>query len=242
MRVEKIGSATLYCGDCLEIIPTLSGIKRVCTDPPYGIEDIVGGYGRAGELIANDKTLDVCMAALQATCRVAASATWAVFYSPRVRREFFAGLPPELHDMGEIIWDKKAPGMGRGIRYQHENVALFYTGDKKTPTGDTFSVLRDYRNAKTHPHQKPTGIIQSLVTLLGDGLVFDPFLGSGTTGVVCASLGREFIGIELDPDHFDNACQRIADAAARPQLLLPANDSAPQTSDMFAANDNSEAA
>lgn len=232
MRIEVIGNATLYNGDCLDVIPTLRGVDAVVTDPPYGIEDIVGGYGRSGETIANDKTLDVCMAALQAACRVAPSALWAVFYSPRVRREFFRTLPVELHDLGEIIWDKKAPGMGRGVRYQHETVALFYTGDPKDLTTTTFSVMRDYRSAERHPHQKPLSLITTMCELVGGNTVLDPFLGSGTCGVACANLGRRFIGIELDPKHFVTACERIHEAVSAPTMFA-ANDNATTQGGLF---------
>lgn len=234
-RPVIIGDCTLYNADCLEVIPTLRNIGAVCTDPPYGIEDMVGGYGRSGETIANDRTLEVCMAALGSACRVAPAAVWAVFYSPRVRREFFSSLPPELHDLGEIIWDKKAPGMGRGIRYQHENVAMFYTGDQKSVTRDTFSIIKAYRSAETHPHQKPTQLIESLVELVGGGVVLDPFMGSGTTGVACANLGRKFVGIELDAKHFATCCRRIEEAYSTPRLFMePANDNN-QPADMFGA-------
>lgn len=237
MRVETIGLATLYHGDCREILRSLVGVDGVCTDPPYGIEDIVGGYGRSGETIANDRTLDVCMEALQAACRIAPAALWAVFYSPRVRREFMEKLPPELHDLGEIIWDKKAPGMGRGVRYQHETIALFYTGDPKKPVGDTFSVLRDYRSAETHPHQKPDGLIRRLCELVGGKLTLDPFMGSGTCGVACARLGRSFVGIELDAKHFDTACRRIEAAGRAPDMFAEAaaNDNVQPVSGLFAA-------
>lgn len=234
MRVEQIGNATLYNGDCLEIISELEGVARVCTDPPYGIEDIVGGYGRGGETIANDRNLDVCMAALAAVCRIAPSATCAVFYSPRIRRQFFELLPPELHDMGEIIWDKKAPGMGRGVRYQHENIALFYTGDPKKPARDVFSVTKDYRSAAEHPHQKPMGLISLLIEVLGPGLVLDPFMGSGTAGVACAKTGQPFIGIELDTKHFDTCCKRIETAQASPLLFGVANDNQPTQAQLLA--------
>ncbi len=236
MRIETIGNCTLYHGDCLEIIPTLDDIKVVCTDPPYGTEDIVGGYSRSGATIANDKDLKTCMAALQAACRVAPSAMWAVFYSPRVRREFFATLPPELHDLAEIIWDKKAPGMGRGVRYQHENIALFYTGDEKKLARDVFSVMRDFRSAETHPHQKPLSLITTLCEIMGDGKTLDPFMGSGTTGVACARLGRPFVGIELDAGHFDTCCRRIEDAVNKPTLFgAPANDNQPQQANFWAS-------
>lgn len=241
MRVERIGDCTLYNGDCLEVIPKLDGVRVVCTDPPYGIEDIVGGYGRGHATIANDKTLDVCMDALQASCRIAPSARWAVFYSPRVRRQFFRQLPPELHDMSEVIWDKKAPGMGRGIRYQHETAALFYTGDEKRPLNDIFSVVRDYRSAETHPHQKPLGIIKTLLRALGDGLVLDPFMGSGTTGVACAQMGLPFVGVELDSEHFETCVRRVKEAYAQGDMFVEAPSKMPKPADMF-ANDNKQEA
>lgn len=51
--------------------------------------------------------------------------------------------------------------------------------------------------------------------------VLDPFMGSGTTGVACANLGRKFIGIEIEPQYFDIACERIRQAYEQPRLLLP---------------------
>lgn len=234
-RIVQIGNATLYNGDCLEIIPGLKGVTKVLTDPPYGIEDIVGGYGRSGETIANDRNLDVCMAALQAVCRIAPAALWMVFYSPRIKRQFFELLPPELHDLGEIIWDKKAPGMGQGIRYQHENIAVLYTGDPKKLTRNIFSVTKDYRCAKLHPHQKPDGLITSLAEAMGEGTYLDPFMGSGTTGVACATLGVPFIGIELDPKHFVTCVQRITNAHNAPQMFGAENDNVPVQADLLAS-------
>ena len=51
-------------------------------------------------------------------------------------------------------------------------------------------------------------------------LVLDPFMGSGTTGVACAKLGRKFIGIELDEGYFDIACDRIRKAYDQPDLFI----------------------
>lgn len=225
MRIETIGNATLYNGDCRDIIPTLRGIDAVCVDPPYGTQDIVGGYSRDGATILNDTNLDACAQALQAAARIAPSAIWAVFYSPRIRKQFYECLPPELHELGEIIWDKKMPGMGRGIRYQHETAAIFYTGDPKKVHGDTFSVLRALRTPDMHPHQKPISLITTLCELVGGTTVLDPFMGSGTTGVACARIGKKFVGIELDPKHFETCCKRIRDAADTPTMFgAPAND------------------
>ena len=52
------------------------------------------------------------------------------------------------------------------------------------------------------------------------GVVFDPFMGSGTTGVACVNLQREFIGIEIDPKYFDIACRRIEDAQRQGRLIV----------------------
>ena len=50
--------------------------------------------------------------------------------------------------------------------------------------------------------------------------ILDPFMGSGTTGVACAKMGRKFTGIELDPKYFDIACERIAEAYKQPDLFI----------------------
>ena len=50
--------------------------------------------------------------------------------------------------------------------------------------------------------------------------ILDPFMGSGTTGVACVKLGRRFIGIELDPDYFDIACERIRKAYDQPDMFV----------------------
>lgn len=72
-----------------------------------------------------------------------------------------------------------------------------------------------------HPCPKPIRFMQRLlarVTLEGE-IVCDPFVGSGTTGVACANLGRKFIGIEIEPKYFDIACRRIEEAYRQPRLF-----------------------
>jgi DNA modification methylase len=68
--------------------------------------------------------------------------------------------------------------------------------------------------SKDHPCPFPVEIVEPLVraSVPKDGIVLDPFMGSGTTGVACVNLGRSFIGIELDPGYFDIAVNRITDA------------------------------
>jgi site-specific DNA-methyltransferase (adenine-specific)/modification methylase len=73
---------------------------------------------------------------------------------------------------------------------------------------------------KVHPTQKPVGVMEWCIKKLKNSeLVIDPFMGSGTTGVACANLGRKFIGIEIEPKYFDIACERIAAAYAQQRLF-----------------------
>tara|TARA_A100000172_G_scaffold26952_1_gene15827 strand:- start:1360 stop:2037 length:678 start_codon:yes stop_codon:yes gene_type:complete len=206
-----IGDCTLYSGDCLEIIPMLYGYDAVVTDPPYGTA-AVGSYNRAGDLILNDDDLSVVSAALAAiNCN-----DMIVFYSPRKAAEFYTELS-FVPWYGEIVWDKKAPGMGGGLRYQHENIAC--AGDPSRWSG-AFSIISIYRDAQKHPHQKPIQLMEMLLRNFNAEHILDPFMGSGSTGVACAKLGKKFIGIELDPKHFDTACSRIEEAYKQRDLFV----------------------
>jgi DNA modification methylase len=69
-----------------------------------------------------------------------------------------------------------------------------------------------------HPSQKPIRLMRELVSEVS-GVVFDPFMGSGSTGVACASLDRHFVGIEKRPEYFDIACERIEDAQRQERLF-----------------------
>lgn len=216
-RKVEIGPHTLYCGDCRQVIPLLEGVDAVASDPPYGIEDIVGGYGRAHRNIANDRDLSVVEAAFRLLTDRFANLWIASFYSPRVENEFLAATA-WMPRAGTLIWDKKAPGMGSGIRYQHESIALFRLGEVPEPRA-VFSVLPFYRCGDLHPHQKPDGLMRKVIDMLPAQTVLDPFMGSGTTGVACAQMGRRFIGIEIDEKYFDIACERIAAAEAQTDIL-----------------------
>jgi site-specific DNA-methyltransferase (adenine-specific)/modification methylase len=74
---------------------------------------------------------------------------------------------------------------------------------------------------RDHPTQKPIAVMEWCLSFLPDcQTILDPFMGSGTTGVACAKLGRKFIGIEIEPRYFDIACKRIEDAYKQPDLFI----------------------
>ena len=84
------------------------------------------------------------------------------------------------------------------------------------------SVIRVYREMKrdySHPARFPVMLPEYILSSFPGQIVLDPFMGSGTTGVACANLGREFIGIELEPKYFDIACERIEAAQAQMRMF-----------------------
>lgn len=75
---------------------------------------------------------------------------------------------------------------------------------------------------KRHPTEKPVPLLTQMLELIDGQTILDPFMGSGTTGLACARLGRSFTGIEQNPDYFDIACECIRKAYAQPDMFVPA--------------------
>lgn len=212
-RTEIIGDATLYLGDCREVLPTLPRVDAVVTDPPYGIGEAAGANQSRSNLASardygvdawDDETADDALAVALSRAR------WAIVFGGN-----YYNLPPSPC---WLVWDKLNTGdfadcelawtnlhkAVRRIRYMW-NGMLRANGE---PRGD-------------HPTQKPVGVMLWTLQQLPPtvGTVCDPFMGSGTTGVACIKLGLDFIGIEREPKYFDIACRRIEEAWKQPRLF-----------------------
>lgn len=227
-KTEQLADdVTLYCGDCREVIPTLIKVDAVISDPPYGIEDLVGGYGRTqlakeglhDRNIANDKNLDCVSDALNLIMNNFDDIWLALFYSSRISPVFFK-VTDALDYYGELIWDKKVLGMGEQIRYQHENIAVFKWGEPKQTFGSCSSMmtylLLKGDNKSVHPHEKPMQIMHNICAVTPGRIILDPFMGTGTTGAAAVQLKRGFIGIELEPRYFDLARKKVGEAIKQP--------------------------
>lgn len=88
------------------------------------------------------------------------------------------------------------------------------------------------RDGKEHPTQKPVEVMSWCIQQLPPNAmtILDPFMGSGTTGVACANLGRKFVGIEISESYFDIACRRIEEAYKQPRLFAEPSPKAEQMS------------
>lgn len=227
MRVETFDDITLYNCDCREVEATY---KSLITDPPYGMAFRSNHRAVKHAAIANDG--DVGM--LQWTCSLPAPHSKYIFCR-------WDNLPDVPKPKSLVTWVKNNWSMG-DLNHEHgrqTEVALFYPGPEHFfPNGRPPDVVYAPRTGNAdHPTQKPIGLMEQFV-LWTEGVVFDPFMGSGATGIACARLGRDFIGVELNSDYFDTACRAIERAIGTPSMfkpkLKPANDNM-QTADMFAS-------
>lgn len=213
---EQDGVA-LYHADCREVLPELSA-DLVVTDPPFGTQGLGGGYGRRqlhsvngrdGRTIANDADLSVFREAWPAIVATLSNAYALVFYAAR-RTPEFCGIVGDTW-AGEIVWDKQQPGLGYTVRYQHESIAVLKIGEPGTPEDAIISVQRFGRtDVVSHPHEKPVGLIKSLLRLQPNGVVLDPFSGVGTTLVAAKLEGRKAIGIEIEERYCEISAKRLA--------------------------------
>lgn len=213
-RIEKIGDATLYLGDCREILPTLGQVDAVVTDPPYGIAHSSNhGASWAGTQIANDGDTSVRDDVLSAFANVAAFGTWKT--------------PPIADAKGCLVWDKgPAFGMGDLAFPWKGSWELIYVRGRIWRGSRDEGVLKGHiqvsweSQGRAHPHQKPVTLMAELIRKLPtDAVILDPFMGSGSTGVAAVQLGRPFIGCEVDQAHFATACRRIEEAHRQPRLF-----------------------
>ena len=223
MDMSTFRSDTIIQGDCLHVMKSFpdGSIDAIITDPPYGINfrsAFRKDKARWFPKIANDKAPFIWW--IHDAARVLKPNGALLCFTRYDTEEAFrfairlAGLEPKT----QVIWDKRRYGVGdcRGdFSLNHENIIFAVKGRFVFPNRRPSSVIGVQRLSSarlTHPNEKPVELLQQLVeavTRPGD-VILDPFLGSGTTAVAAKSLGRRYIGIELDPGYVRAARARLA--------------------------------
>lgn len=220
MKVE-IGDATLYLGDCMDILPTLDKVDAVITDPPYGIG---ADKGKKGSIpFKGGKSYEMAWHPEN---------TWD---KDRPRKEIFDFMIKKsnkaiiwggnyfadwLSAQGKWLWWDKCQTMPTYGDGELAWTNLSGTTPKKFVWANN-KIFAD-RTIRHHPTQKPLELMAWCIEQAGNPeTILDPFMGSGTTGVAAIQLGRKFIGIEREPKYFDIACKRIEQAVAQGQLFEP---------------------
>lgn len=198
MSVDKwespCGRVVLYCGDCLEVLPTIGKVDCVVTDPPYGIDaaEMTMGVGQRNFTRGDwDKVRpDITP--------VVASASVLVVWGGN----YFADVLPPSNDW--LVWHKKNDGRS----FSECEMAWTNLGCNTRHKSHHWA-----GENKRHPTQKPLEVMRWTLEWVPETLIVtDPYFGSGTTGVAAVQLGRRFIGIENEPVYFEIAKRRIMEA------------------------------
>ena len=203
-----IGNATLYLGDCRDILPTLPNVDAVITDPPYGIgaaqEKPHNGWADYGvsdwDLSRPSRETFDCFLPIGKTVII-----WGGNY-------FTDFLPPS---MCWLSWDKGQEG------FSLADFELAWTNQNKAARRINYPRALALKDGKQHPTQKPLAVMKWCIEQAGNPqTILDPFMGSGTTGVAAVQMGRKFIGIEREERYFQIACKRIEDAQRQSDLFI----------------------
>ncbi len=219
MTPVTIGGATLYLGDNAEVLPLLPKVDLVLTDPPYGInENTKKNMSRGCIAKPTDYgTFDWDKAPVPQALidSVIAAGTHAIVFGgnyyvvPPATCWLIWGKVNGTNDFAdcEMAWTN----LPKAVRLHRQ----MWNGMLRE--GEERGVQR------VHPTQKPVALMAWCIEQVKVAeTILDPFMGSGTTGVAAARLGRQFIGIERDEKYFEIACKRIEQAVSQGQLFAPA--------------------
>jgi site-specific DNA-methyltransferase (adenine-specific) len=224
MKIEKIGSQTLILADCIDAMKTIGPVDACLCDPPYGM-------GYAGSMALGQERFgwkqyaggwDEDRPAPEVFARILEISKEQIIWGGN----YFADLLPPT--MRWLVWDK-------GQRdFSLADVELAWTSQQKAARVFTYARGKAVRDGKKHPTQKPVALMEWCLGFLPNArTILDPFMGSGTTLVACQRMGRNGIGIELDPDYFQIACERVQKEADAPRLELPEPPPKYTQEDMF---------
>lgn len=203
MRIERIGLATLYLADNREVFQ-LVRFDAVVTDPPYGVGYAAGGSRMQkvrGKIHGDETPPDVALLA-----------GWpAVIWGGN---NFCDQLP---RSTGWLVWDKT-----HAETCEHSQAELAWTNVTRTVRHyrEAYHGFMRQRDGWFHPTQKPPGLMRWCIGFVpGNPIIFDPYMGSGTTGIAAVEMGREFVGVEIDQGYFEIACQRIENAQRQASIF-----------------------
>jgi DNA modification methylase len=218
-RKEQIGDCTLYLGDCLSIMPVLGKVDAVVTDPPYGIGEDGGRFRDrkgGGHRVLAKKGWDKSRPSDEIFKMILDTSEAQIIWGGN----YFADLFPP--SKGWLYWDKLMGG-------DFADGELAWTSLDRALRKFT---LCNKMGGKQHPTQKPVSLMLWCLGFVKEAeTILDPFMGSGTTLVACAKLGRAGIGIELDPDYFDIACKRVEEAYRQPDMFVQMDKTEPTQED-----------
>lgn len=216
-----VSKPLLLHGDCLLKLRSIpdSSIDLIITDPPYGVNFTKGYKSGNKELVHGDDGFSVMIFVDEIAKEFARvlkpdSACY-VFTRFDVFPYWWLKLKNHLDPKNQIIWNKGGGGMGDlkgNFAFDYESI-IYAAKGKPTIREKRIGSVWNVKKCKQefHETQKPVELIEKIITHSSDvgDVVLDPYMGSGTTGVACAKMKRNFVGIELNDTSYQIATKRI---------------------------------
>jgi site-specific DNA-methyltransferase (adenine-specific) len=209
--------ATIYHGDCRDVLGDCGAVDLVLTDPPYGVtyQSNTGGH-RGKEPITNDGTRLSLALYRQVMPMIAALPPTHVLWFTRwdAWPDVWMILGQFFQIRGLLVWDKGTPGMGDLNHWGPSYELIASAGRGQTSGSRDQSVLTGFPGVphldRNHPTEKPERLLSYLIWKLGASTVLDPFMGSGSTLVAAQASGCRSVGIEVDERYCEVAAKRLA--------------------------------
>jgi site-specific DNA-methyltransferase (adenine-specific) len=203
---------TVVHGDCVQVMRGMpsASVDLVLTDPPY----LVRYRSRSGQTIINDDCDDWLEPAFAEMYRLMKPGSFCLsFYGWNAADKFiFAWRKAGFRIVGHVVFQKNYASSKRFFEHRHEQAYLLAKGSACLPVSPLADVREwDYTGNRFHPTQKPISVLMPLIESFcpRQGVVLDPFCGSGSTLLAAAKAGRGFLGIELDAKHHLTASLRV---------------------------------
>ncbi len=223
--IEKVyeNNCNIYHGDCLEYIKTIAdkSIDCLITDPPYGVDIQFGAYdNQLSRKIANDENSEDALSLLdkmliEVKCKLKDNAHLYIFCNWKIYPDFSKIISNHFEIKNVIIWDKLFMGMGdlKGNYSSSYEMIIFAGGNREFLNRPKNIIQCRFNDERFHNTQKPIDLIKHLIENSTDvnELVFDPFLGSGSTVLASKQLKRNYIGCEIDEQNYKITLKRIQD-------------------------------
>ena len=212
---------TLLQGDCLELMKGIpdNSIDLVVTDPPYGINFKSNHRKEKYQTIENDNALEWIDEFVANAHRILKENTAVYCFCSWHNIDVFkTAFENKFKIKNIIVWEKNNTSMGdlKGSYAPKYELVIFAHKGRRLLNGFRYAdVIKAKRTGnKYHPTEKPVDLLEIFLkeSSMENDVVFDPFMGSGSTGVACINTGRKFIGMELDKHYFDVAVNRIGEA------------------------------
>lgn len=216
-------NCNIHHGDCLEYIKTIEdkSIDCLITDPPYGVDIQFGAYdNQLSRKIANDENIEDALSLLdkmliEVKCKLKDNAHLYIFCNWKIYPEFSKIISNHFQIKNVIIWDKLFMGMGdlKGNYSSSYEMIIFAGGNREFLNRPKNIIQCRFNDERFHNTQKPIDLIKQLIenSTEVNELVFDPFLGSGSTVLASKQLKRNYIGCEIDEQNYKITLKRIQD-------------------------------